>query len=90
MATLYYDVCGSIPRRAEQAKKDEAELARPVRSAFSGGAQGTYLNLRSVEERVAARVEEHRTPEEIIERVDRRHRPARAAARARKARRGWR
>lgn len=54
MATVYRDVFGSVERRRIQEEKDAAELAAPVRSIFSGGAKGAFLNLRPIEERVAA------------------------------------
>lgn len=47
------DVFKSNLRREVQAKRDEAELAKPVRSVFSAGSG--ILNLRPIEERVAAR-----------------------------------
>ena len=53
MAVIYSDVYGSIARRSKQDEKDAAEIAKPVRSIYSGAAEGAYLALRPLEERAA-------------------------------------
>lgn len=78
MATILRDHFGTVDRLRKQDEKDAAEIAEPVRSIFSGGREGTYLALRPIEERVAARANETDTSVGRGERVRRAKRRARS------------